>query len=120
MIVMVFAAFFSAGITGLRTEAAKVFCFGAVEAHELRGSIAECGAFHIKLYTFCHHLYIFFLRAGRGAVITGGGTAETGFDTSGIVIVHIDRLRESFKYRALDPADYAALSIKGWWLPELR
>lgn len=106
MVMMMLATFRSAGITGIGADQAKFFCVGAVEAHELCSCITKCGAFHIKLYTFCHHLYIFFLRAGRSTVITGGSAAETGFDTSGIVIVHNNCLGEGFNYHAPDYADF--------------
>ncbi len=32
-----------------------------LQAHELGGAVADGGALHVELDTFCHHLYVLFL-----------------------------------------------------------
>ena len=65
----------AAGFTQFGTDAADVFCFLTAEAHKLRRSIAECSAFHIQLNAPGHHLHMFFLQTGTGAVVARRGTA---------------------------------------------
>lgn len=72
----VFFTFFSTGSTEVGADAAYCFGMAAAQAHELGGAVANGGAFHIELDTFCHHIYVFFLQAGGGAMIADGGTAQ--------------------------------------------
>jgi hypothetical protein len=117
MIMVMFTAFFSAGFAGGCTDQAKFFCFCTIEAHQLSGSIAECGTFHIQLYTFRHHLYIFFLCAGRSAMITGGRTLETGFYTGGIVIVHHKFLRLGSSFMPVIVSNAVPVAIRSARVP---
>jgi hypothetical protein len=74
--VFVLFTFCGAGVADIGADTADLLGFAAAQAHELRGAVADGGAFHIKLDTFCHHLHVFFLETGRGAMITDGGTTQ--------------------------------------------
>jgi hypothetical protein len=84
----VFATLFAAGFTNFGTDTADLGGFAAAKAHQLCSGITDSGTFHIQLNATCHHFYVFFLRTGRGAMITNGGTTQTGID-AGLVLVII-------------------------------
>jgi hypothetical protein len=74
--VFVFFTFSSAGVADIGANAAHFFRFAAAQAHKLGGTVADGGAFHVELDTFGHHLHVFFLEAGGGAMVTDGRTTQ--------------------------------------------
>jgi len=80
-------AFVRAGIADVSTKPAKLHRPFTAKAHELRGSIANCGTFHVKLYAACHHLHIIFLCAGRCAMIADGRAVQTRIDTALVFVI---------------------------------
>src|SRR5690606_32201415 len=74
------AAFFRAGFTGIRADHAKSCGMTAAEAHELGAGVAKPGAFHIELNAARHMRHIRFLRAGTGAMIANGGALQAEID----------------------------------------
>jgi hypothetical protein len=89
MVVIVPAALFRTGLADFCTNATDIFCFPAAQAHELGAGCADGHALHVQLNTTCHHVYIFFLRAGRSAMVTNGCTAHTGFNAGLILVITI-------------------------------
>jgi hypothetical protein len=89
MFIIMFAAFSRAFIAKFCAISAEIFGFIASQAHELCSSIADSSAFHVQLNASCHHIYIFFLEAGGGAMIADCRALQTGVNTFFImVIVH--------------------------------
>jgi len=74
--VFVFFTFSGACIADIGADAANLLGFAAAQAHELGGTVADGGAFHIKLDTLGHHLYVLFLEAGRGTMVADSGTTQ--------------------------------------------
>lgn len=87
MFVIVLSAFFCALLADIGTHPAEFFRPIASQAHQLGSCIANGGTLHIQLDTACHHLYIFFLQAGRSTVITQSGATQAGIDTLLIIVV---------------------------------
>jgi uncharacterized membrane protein (DUF4010 family) len=67
----------TAGKTDIGAYAANIFGIFSVYAHYLGGGIANSSTFHIELDTAYHHLNIFFLEAGRGAMVAKGSATQT-------------------------------------------
>jgi|GEM_PF-4732654 len=80
MIGLVFKTFFVTLPANIGAYLANCFCRFTSKAHQLSRRITNSCAFHIKLNASGHHMYIFFLRARAGTMITGISTTKTGFD----------------------------------------
>lgn len=82
-----------AGIAHVGANLAKGICMIAFQAHELRGSAANGGTFHIKLYALRHLFYHPLLsETGGRTVITGGGTLQAGIDAGLVSIFHTTKI----------------------------
>lgn len=85
--VRVFATFRTAGFAHVGTKPAHFFCLAAAEAHKLRGSITDCGTFHVKLNAARHHFHVVFLRARGGAMVADGRAIQAGFNTGFVGVI---------------------------------
>ena len=85
---LMLSALLSTGFTEICTESANLLCIVAAEAHKLSGETTDCCALHIQFDALPHHIYVRLFQAGGGAVVAGGSTSETGFDTVLIIFVH--------------------------------
>lgn len=79
--------FSGASTTNVSAQAAELFCPVTAETHELRGGVANGSTFHIKLDTARHHLYVFFFKAGRSAMVANGCAAKAGINARLILVV---------------------------------
>src|SRR5690606_30139786 len=57
------------------------------EAHQLGGGITDRGTLHIEPDAGSHHADVFFLCAGRSAVIANGCTTKAGIDAGLVLLV---------------------------------
>jgi hypothetical protein len=64
MLIIMFAAFISARLTGIRANNAYFRRLAASQAHQLRSGITNGSTLHIQLDTARHHFNIVFLRTG--------------------------------------------------------
>ena len=85
--VMMLATFVSAFFAEVGTKAADLFGFFTSQTHQLGCCITGSRTFHIKLDAFGHHLYIFLLCTGTGAMVANGRALETGFNAGLVSMV---------------------------------
>ncbi len=92
VVVLVFAAYFCAGLADLGAKLAQSAGVLAFHRHELCGKATERRALHIKADTAAHHVDIGFIEAGYCAVVTGFGAKVAGVNTSAQIVLHASLL----------------------------
>jgi hypothetical protein len=85
--IIVLCAFRSTFITELGAQSAHFFSVAAAQAHQLRCCITHRCAFHTQLNATGHHLYVFFLRARAGAMVTNSSTPQAGFNARLVLVI---------------------------------
>jgi len=81
MVILMLAAFRSAGPAYFCTYFANGFRPVAAQAHQLGGSSTDNCTFHIQFNTRNHHLYVFFLQAGSRTMVAGSCAGQACIDT---------------------------------------
>lgn len=84
-------AFLPAGFADVRAQATDRGRLLTAPSHRASGHAAHLGAVDVERDASGHGLNVLLLQARRRTVIARGGTAVTGLDTGGEVLVH-DRL----------------------------
>lgn len=102
MLRVVLTALLSASRADLCTKGADLLSMLTSETHKLRSSVTDGGTFHVVLNAFCHHLNVFFLRAGRGTMVTNRRASKAGFNTFFVIVItfHKRCFCEGIKYQS--------------------
>jgi hypothetical protein len=89
MFIIMFFAFGGACVASICTYDANSGSMAAPKAHKLGSSIAKSSTFHIQLNTLCHHFNVFFLGAGRCAMITNSRASQARVYTIFVLMISI-------------------------------
>jgi hypothetical protein len=85
-------AFFCATRAYFGAKLAKLRSHNTVHAHDTCCCFAKSSAFKVELNATGKHFYIFFLQAGRRAMIALGSAFTAGIDTFLVMMLMIHRL----------------------------